>query len=48
MIWSDGYSIAGVSRDPLSQVNDRMRIDLCLAIAAMDSNLWARCDWWTT
>ena len=38
MVWSDGYSIAGVNGDPLSEVGDWMRIDLRIAIAPMDGN----------
>ena len=36
MIFSDGYSIAGVNGDPLSEVDDWMRIDLRFAIARPD------------
>ena len=38
MVWSDGFSIAGVDGDPLNQADDWMRIDLRLAIAPMDGN----------
>jgi hypothetical protein len=36
MVWSDGFSIAGVTGDPLSEAAEWMRIDLRLAIAPVD------------
>ena len=38
MVWSDGFSIAGVDGDPLNQADEYMRIDLRLAIVPMEGN----------
>ena len=38
MVWSDGFSIAGVDGDPLNQADEYMRIDLRLTIGPMEGN----------
>ena len=38
MVWSDGFSIAGVGGDPLSEADEWSRIDLRIAVVPMDGN----------
>jgi len=38
MVWSDGFSIAGVDGDPLNQADEYMRVDLRLTIVPMEGN----------